>query len=149
MLYGAVLGIHLYAMCTALLLFVAAEFLLLAARRGYRRPARMAFLASRLAGPLTGAGVLAGIVLVVLGGWSLLTPWLVASIALIGALMAVEHTFVRPWAMRGQMGHRGSAVDVKALAADSRAMAGRLAVIALFALIIALMVAKPELNGFA
>lgn len=47
------------------------------------------------------------------------------------------------------MGHRGSAVDVKALAADSRAMAGRLAVIALFALIIALMVAKPELNGFA
>lgn len=111
----------------------------------------MAFLASRLAGPLTGAGVLAGIVLVILGGWSLLTPWLVASIALIVALMAVERKFVRPWAARAQTALLGaiSAVDVKAFAADRRAMAGRLATIALFALIIALMIAKPELNGFA
>ncbi|TIU32011.1 MAG: DUF2269 family protein [Mesorhizobium sp.] len=151
MLYGTVLGIHAYAMCAALLLFVANELLLIPARRGLRGPARLAFFASRFAGLLVGAGVLAGIVLVFLGGWSLLTPWLVVSLALVAALMAVEHKLVRPWATQAQTALRGaiSGKEIKAFAGDKRALFGRLTMIMLFALIVALMTAKPELNPFA
>ncbi|AZO27838.1 hypothetical protein [Mesorhizobium sp. M1B.F.Ca.ET.045.04.1.1] len=151
MLYEIVLGLHAYAMCAALLLFVVNEFLLIPARRGQPGPARMAFFASRFAGLLVGPGVLAGIVLVFLGGWSLLTPWLVASVALVAALMAVEHKLVRPWATQAQTALRGavSAVEVKAFAGDKRALVGRLTMITLFALIVALMTAKPDLNPFA
>ncbi|MBZ9725813.1 hypothetical protein FJ872_11955 [Mesorhizobium sp. B2-5-9] len=151
MLYGIVLGIHTCTLCAALLLFAVNELLLIPARRGQRGPARMAFFASRFAGLLITAGVLAGIVLVFIGGWSLLTPWLVLSFALIAALMAVEHKFVRPWATQAQAALRGavSAVEVKAIASDKRALAGRMAMITLFALIVALMTTKPELNPFA
>lgn len=151
MLYEVVLGIHAYAMCAALLLFVANELLLIPARRGQPGPARMAFFASRFAGPLVGAGVLAGVALVFLGGWSLLTPWLVVSLALVAALVAVEQKLVRPWATQAQtaLGGAASAIEIKAFAGDKRALAGRLAMITLFALIVALMTAKPELNPFA
>ena len=151
MLYEIVLGIHAYAMCAALLLFLANELLLIPARRGQPGPARMAFFASRFAGLLVGAGVLAGVALVVLGGWSLLTPWLVESLALVAALIAVENKLVRPWATQAQAALRGavSAVEVKALAGDKRALVGRLTMITLFALIVALMATKPELNPFA
>ncbi|WP_192253104.1 DUF2269 family protein [Mesorhizobium silamurunense] len=151
MLYGTVLGIHAYAMCAALLLFVANELLLVPARRGQRGPARLAFFASRFAGLLVVAGVLAGIVLVFLGDWSLLTPWLVVSLALIAVLIAVEHKLVRPWAAQAQTALRGaiSGEEIKAFAGDKRALAGRIAMITIFALIVALMTVKPELNPFA
>lgn len=151
MLYGTVLAIHLYAMCGALLLFVANELLLIPARRGRQGSARMAFFASRFSGGLVGAGVLAGIVLTFLGGWSLLTPWLLVSFALIAALMAVERKFVRPWATQAQTALRGGAIsgkEIKAFATDRRALAGRLAMMTLFGLIVALMTVKPELNPF-
>lgn len=111
----------------------------------------MAFFASRFAGLLVGAGVLAGIVLVFLGGWSLLTPWLVVSLALVAALMTVEHRLVRPWATQAQTALRGaiSGKEIKAFAGDKRALIGRLTMIMLFALIVALMTAKPQLNLFA
>jgi hypothetical protein len=151
MLYGTVLAIHAYAMCAALMLFVANELLLIPARRGRPGPARVAFFASRFAGGLVGAGVLAGIVLVFLGGWSLLTPWLLASIALIVVLMTVEHKLVRPWATKAQTALRGAITgkEIRTFAGDKRALAGRMAMITLFALIVALMTVKPELNLFA
>jgi hypothetical protein len=151
MLYGTVLEIHASTMSAALLLFMANELLLIPARRGRRGPARIAFFASRFAGALVGVGVLAGIVLVYLGGWSLLTPWLLASLALIAALMAVERKFVRPWAMRAQTALRGivTGEEIEAFAGDRRALAGRIAMITLFALIVALMTMKPELNPFS
>lgn len=151
MFYGIVLEIHAYAICAALLLFVATELLLALARNGQRGFARMAFLASRFAGVLVSAGVLAGVALFFIGGWSLLTPWLVVSFALIVALMTVEHKFVRPWATQAQTALRGavSGIEIKAFAGDKRAFFGRLAMITLFALIVALMVTKPDLNPFA
>lgn len=111
----------------------------------------MAFFVSRFAGLLMGAGVLAGIVVFFLGGWSLLTPWLVVSFVLIAALMAVERKFVRPWATQAQTTLRGtvSAIEVKKFAGDKGALAGRMTMITLFALIVALMATKPELNLFA
>jgi hypothetical protein len=116
-------------MCAALVLFVAIELLLIAARRGKRGPARVAFLVSRFSGLLVSAGLLAAIVLVFVGGWSLWTPWLVVSVALIAALMAVERKFVRPWATQAQTALRGavSAVEIKAFADDKRALVGRIA----------------------
>lgn len=151
MLYGTVLAIHAYAMCAALFLFVANELLLIPARRGQRGPASMAFFTSRFAGLLVGVGVLAGIAVVYLGGWSLLTPWLLVSFALIAALMTVDSKLVRPWATQAQTALRGavSAVEVKTFAGDRRALFGRLTMIALFALIVALMTTKPELSQFA
>ncbi len=53
----------------------------------------MALHASRFGNLLAGTGVLAGIVLIFAGGWSLLTPWLAISFALIAVLMAVERKF--------------------------------------------------------
>jgi hypothetical protein len=52
MFYPIILGIHSYGMCIALLMLVASELLLVAARRGHATPARVALHASRCAGTL-------------------------------------------------------------------------------------------------
>lgn len=150
MLYGSVVGLHAGAMVVALVLFVAAELLLLAARGGRRGTARMAVLAGRLARALVGVGVLAGIALVFLGGWSILTPWLIASLLLIVALMAVERALVRPWQAQegGVLGDTVSRSQIMTFAGDRRALFGRAAMIGLFLLIAALMSAKPDLLAF-
>ncbi|TPJ99482.1 DUF2269 family protein [Mesorhizobium sp. B2-5-9] len=150
MLYGIVSGLHASAMCAALLVLVANELLLVWARRGQQGPARIAIFANRFAGVLISAGILAGIVVVFLGGWSLLTPWLVASLVLVGLLVALERKLVRPWSMQAQPMLRGaiSATEVKAFAGNKRALVGRIGMIMLFALIVVLMVTKPELNPF-
>ena len=150
MLYPSIVGIHSYAMCAALLLFVASELMLIPARQGQRGAAGIALLASRFGKLLATAGVLAGIVLIFVGRWSLLTPWLVVSIALIAALMAVERKFVRPWEAQAQTALRGTAsgVEIKAFASDKGALVGRVGVITLFALAGALMATKPELKPF-
>ena len=110
----------------------------------------MALHASRFGNLLAGTGVLAGIVLIFAGGWSLLTPWLAISFALIAVLMAVERKFVRPWAALAQTALSGTAtaLQVNAFASDKRALFGRVSVIALLALVAALMATKPELNLF-
>ena len=65
--------------------------------------------------------------------------------------MTVDSKLVRPWATQAQTALRGavSAVEVKTFAGDRRALFGRLTMIALFALIVALMTTKPELSQFA
>lgn len=143
--YQVALWVHVYAMGTALILFLCGELLLVIARGERRLPAKNALLAYRVGGILMAIGVVAGIALVFLGGWSLLTPWLLIALALIGGLLAIERKMVSPWAVQAQTALRTGA-PVRAIATDGRALAGRVMLITLFVLIVALMVTKPEFN---
>lgn len=151
MLYGTVLGIHAAAMGTALTLLLASEFLLLLGRRGTRKPVALAFLSSRIAGPLVMIGIVAGIALVFIGGWSLLTPWLVISLILIAMLVVVEAKFVREWQARAQAALRDAATGpgVEAVVGERRALYGRLAMLTIFALVAVLMTMKADVIPFA
>jgi len=151
MLYGTVLAIHASSLLAALLLFVLGELLLILARRGQSSPARMALLASSSGGLLAGIGVLAGIILVFLGGWSLLTPWLLVSFALIAALMVVERKFVRPWQtrVRSTLSSNASGTQIRVFVSEKTALIGRATVMALFGIVAGLMTMKPVLTLFS
>ncbi|MBD9650650.1 hypothetical protein IB267_20110 [Ensifer sp. ENS09] len=148
-MYAHVVMIHAAAMGTAFLLFAARELLFIAAWRGQAGAAKLALTANRIAGLLTGIGIAGGIGLIVLGAWPLSTPWLLVSFTLIATLMVVESRFVRPWEAQVQPALQGAidTIEVRALLRNKRALCGRLASILLFALIIALMVVKPDLSG--
>jgi hypothetical protein len=151
MLYGTVLGVHAGSLLAALLLFVLGELLLILARRGQSSPARMALLASSSGNLMAGVGVLAGIILVFVGRWSLLTPWLLVSVAPIAALMVVERRFVRPWEARVRSALRSdaSSAQIKTFASEKTALIGRATVMALFAIVAGLMTMKPALSLFS
>lgn len=148
-MYANVVMIHAAAMSTAFLLFAARELLFISAWRGQIGAAKLALTANRIAGLLTGLGVAGGIGLIVLGGWPLSTPWLLMSFTLIAALMIVESRVVRPWEVQVHRALQGTIdkLEGRALLRSRRALGGRLASISLFALIIALMVVKPDLPG--
>jgi hypothetical protein len=145
MLYGTVLAIHACTLVAALLLFVVGELLLILARRGNHSPARMALLASSSGSVMAGIGVLAGIILMFVGGWSPLTPWLLVSFALIAALMVVERKFVRPWEarIRSALSSGASSTQLKAFASEKTAFVGRATLIGLFGIVAGLMTMKP------
>src|SRR5262245_49888037 len=151
MLYGTVLWIHACTLSGALLLFVVRELLLILARLGQSAPARMALFATSSGNVMAGVGVLAGIILVLVGGWSVLTPWLLVSFALIAALMMVGRKFVRPWEarVRSALGSDASSKQIKSIASERTALIGRAAVIALFGIVAGLMTLKPELALFS
>lgn len=148
-MYAHVVMIHAAAMGTAFLLFAARELLFITASRGQIGAAKLALTANRIAGLLTGIGIAGGIGLIVLGGWPLSTPWLLVSFTLIATLMVVESRFVRPWEAQVQPALQGAIdkIEIRALLGNKRALGGRLASILLFALVIALMVVKPDLPG--
>ncbi|WP_156133967.1 hypothetical protein [Ensifer sp. ZNC0028] len=148
-MYAHVVMIHAAAMGTAFLLFAARELLFITASRGQIGAGKLALTANRIAGVLTGIGIAGGIGLIVLGGWPLSTPWLLVSFTLIATLMVVESRFVRPWEAKVQPALQGAidTMEVRALLGNKRALRGRLASILLFALVIALMVVKPDLPG--
>jgi hypothetical protein len=148
MLYPALLLVHASAMAATIALMVLAELLLLAARFGHVGPARTAFGANRVAGVLAAMGIASGIAVLLLGGWPLWTPWLLASLALIAAMFVVERRLVRPWQALSLPILRRAAPGpgIQAVATDARGLLGRMAVIALFAAIGALMLVKPALG---
>ncbi|WP_095778925.1 hypothetical protein [Mesorhizobium sp. WSM3868] len=146
MLYSSILDIHAFGMTAAAVLFMAAEFFLVAGGGGSATMARFAFGASRFGNLLAMLGMLAGIALLYLGGWSLTTPWLLLSFALIAIMMVVSRRFVQPWQAKFQAAVAGGTrAELGALAGDRKALIGRVAVIALFALIAAVMMLKPDL----
>lgn len=142
--------LHACSMCAAIALMVASELLLLAARSGRVWPARTAFRASRVGGALAGVGLVSGIAVLLMGGWPLWTPWLMASLALIAAMVVVERRFVRPWQeLSASVLHRDAAgPGIQAVATDLQGLLGRMGVIALFAAVGVLMVVKPGLGVF-
>lgn len=145
MLYTSVLDIHAFGMTAAFLLFLTGELLLFATGLGAANVARLALGAVRVGNLAVIAGLLAGITLVYLGGWPLTAPWLLLSFALIAALMAVNRRFVEPWQQRFQ--RATTPAERRAIAAEGNARAARLAVVALFAAIGAVMILKPALLG--
>lgn len=146
MLYTGILDIHAFGMTAAFVLFLAGELLLAAGVHGAARPARLALSVSRIGNLFVTIGIVAGLALVYLGGWPLTAPWLLLSFALIAALMVVNRRLVRPWEEKFQAAVAdGTQADLGALAGDRKALVGRLTVIALFALVAAVMIVKPEL----
>jgi uncharacterized membrane protein len=147
MLYGIVLPLHAGAMAAALVSFVVVEVFLLASRQGRRLPARVALLASNAANLMASLGVLGGVALVFIGGWSLLTPWLLASLVLIAVLMGVQRRLVRPWEaeVRTLLESEASSAGIRALATRRTALLGRATVIVLFSAVAGLMAIKPQL----
>jgi hypothetical protein len=145
MLYQTALVVHAGCMLAALLSFAAGELLLIPARRGKRRPAWMALRAGRSGNLLLNVGVLGGIVLVFVGGWRLLTPWLLESFAVIAIALAVRAKLVAPWEAQARSALEGGSpvAAIKAFASQGSALAGRTAVIALFGIVAALMTLKP------
>ncbi len=148
-MYGNIVMIHATAMGTAFLLFAARELLFMCAWRGQIKAAKMALIANKVAGALIGIGIAGGICLIILGGWSLSTPWLLISFALIAILMFVERLCVRPWEAQVLPALRGivDKYEIQTLLGDKRALAGRLTTIMLFTLIITLMTVKPDFTG--
>ncbi|GLQ57202.1 hypothetical protein [Devosia nitrariae] len=94
-MYAGVVTIHATAMTAALALMVLGEVLLIPARLGQLASLRLALLATRAVGVLIPVGLLAGIGVVIVGGWPLLTPWLLCSFAMIGLLIVVDGSMDR------------------------------------------------------
>jgi len=90
-----------------------------------------------------GVGMVAGLVIV--GGWSLLTPWLVVALVLIALMMLVE--YVRPWEQEAKAAPSATVAvgETGPSRNEQRALAGRLTILALFGIVAILMVTKPHL----
>ncbi len=93
-------------------------------------------------------GLLAGIAMVVMAGWSPFAPWLVATYGLL-ALMRGIGRVGKAWRrqLEGALqfdGGSGALVDVRSVLVDRRALLARLAIIVIFFTIIAVMRAKPS-----
>ncbi len=116
-------------------------------RRGHLSHARLGLVAGRVVGVLVAVGVVSGIALVFFGGWSLFTPWLLLSFALIGLLIGVESALVSPWQakVRPALQNGGLSAEADDILGDRRALMGRLTMIVLFALIVATMKTKPDI----
>lgn len=144
MLYASALAVHSSAMGMALLLIAAREPLLFL---GWPGPVKIALHVARVGSLLMAVGVLAGITLVVAGGWHLLTPWLMLSFVLIVAMAVIDSKLVGPWEARVRTVLKGDAQPllIKKVAGDKGALAARLWVIVLFALVAGLMMRKPEI----
>lgn len=137
---------HSGAMSSALVLLVVCEVLLVAARsRGHMRLVSMALKSSKISGYFVLVGLIAGIALVVLGGWSLIAPWLLISFFLIACLIAVESAFISPWQekLKQMIGSDCRTSDLSVLLKSPRAQTSRAAMILIFVLIFVLMTTKP------
>jgi uncharacterized membrane protein len=145
MLHAIALQVHVFAMSGAILLFAASEFLLIPVRR---RSANAALLANRVANLFATIGFLVGIALIYIGGWPLSTPWLLLSFVLFAMLMLIGRRYVQPWlsVAATSLGENVPAAEIKTVVHDRRALFGRISVLAIFALIAVLMVAKPDLG---
>jgi uncharacterized membrane protein SirB2 len=147
--YELILQTHAFALIGAIGCLVVAELLLLAARRDPVRLASAALITRRVGNVLATIGIIAGVALLVVGRWPLVTPWLIASFVLIALLIGVGRGMVQPWETRLKTslgnGH-ATDTDIGPLVGDKGAFLARMIVIGLFALIIGLMTTKPDLS---
>lgn len=152
-LYVVIRSTHVTAMLLTVIFTMAVEPLVLVAARVqsltqvewlYRLSRRL----EQLSQLTTLIGLLAGITMVVMAGWSLFEPWLVATYGLLG-LMSVVGRVGNAWrrqlegALRLDIGG-GVLADVRSVLVDRRALLARLSIIAIFFTIMMLMQEKPS-----
>ncbi len=152
-LYLILRSTHVTAMLLTVVLILAVEPLIWTAARA--RSIGQVELLYRLSRQLeqlsqltTLIGLLAGISMVVMAGWSPFAPWLVTTYGLL-ALMSGVGRVNKEWHRRleGALqldGGGGAQLDVRSVLVDRRALLARLAIIAIFFTIIAVMRAKPS-----
>ena len=152
-LYLIVRSTHVTAMLLTVVLTLATEPLVLTAAH-VRRVRQVEWLyrllrwLQQLSQITTLIGLLAGITMVAMAGWSPLAPWLVATYGLL-VLMSVVGRVGNDWRRRLEGALRidggGAALaDVRSILVDRRALLARLAVIAIFFMIMMLMAEKPS-----
>jgi hypothetical protein len=147
MTYELILMAHTGALIGALACLVGAEFLFLAARSRPASFANPALAVRRIGSVLSAIGIIAGVALLVIGQWPLLTPWLVTSFVLIALLIAVGRRLVEPWEnrLKSSLGAGySSGTGIGPMLGEARPLIGRLIVIGLFFAIIGLMSVKPD-----
>ena len=152
-LYLFVRQTHIVSMMRSIVLAVAAEPLLMTAphlgqvERLVQRY-RHANLLLKAADLTRFLGFLAGIVLVIMGGWSPLAPWLVAAFSLFVLTDVIGRIGTRPWQhqLQGMLAQANGAVvgDLQGRLAQPRAMFARWFILALLLVIMVLMRQKPS-----
>ena len=152
-LYLLVRQTHVLSMVVSLVLAVIAEALLIrAACIGQVEPlARRCHVAERVlkvSDRTRFLGFLAGIALVIIGGWNPLAPWLVAAYGIFILMDVVGRVGTRPWLRQLQwmLAHPNGAAmsDLRRLIAEPRAMLARWSIVALVLVIMVLMRQKPS-----
>lgn len=148
MLYASFLLIHKLIVSAALLLLVLGELLFLLARTGQPLSAKLALRSTHVGKVVVTIGMLAGFVLVFDGGWSPFALWLVASYALVAALMVAERKIVRPWeaSIKDTLRASINKENLASLARNNHALAGRLAQVSALIAVALLMSFKPTLG---
>ena len=152
-LYLLVRQTHVLSMVVSLVLAVIAEAVLLrAARMGQGE--QIAYLSRVAERVLKGSdltrflGFLAGIGLVIIGGWNPFAPWLVAAYGIFILMDVVGRVGTRPWQrqFQGMLAHADGAAmsDLRGLIAEPRAMLARWSIVALLLVVMVLMRQKPS-----
>ncbi len=148
---------HIFAMLLTVGFTIAAEPLFLRAARAQsieqmERRYRLAQRLQQVTKLTMMIGLLAAVALVVIAGWNPLAPWLVATYGLLALMSVIGWIGTGPWQRNLQSVLRpgaGNAVlaEVRRLLVDRRALLARLAVIAIFLVIIGVMQAKPSFGS--
>ena len=152
-LYLLVRQMHILSMVVSLVLAVIAEALLIrAARMGkveqLAHRCRVAERVLKVSDLTRFLGFLAGIALVIIGGWNPLAPWLIVAYGIFILMDVVGRVGTRPWQrqLQGMLAHaNGPAIgDLRGLIAEPQAMLARWSIVALLLVIMVLMRQKPS-----
>jgi plastocyanin len=152
-LYPILKTIHATAMTIAFVMLVLREIMLLsggylqAAPRLYRRSKRIA----KVSEPLAMGGILAGVLTALVGGWNLLTPWLVLAYALIASTFIFGGKFILPWEKRLEALEASpdglTTAAIQPILRERRALFGRWLMIVIILSVMVVMRTKPSFGA--
>ncbi len=146
MTYSVVLSLHVTGILCSTILLVVSEVLLVIGRNGRLKMLGLALSSRRIGDRLLSAALVAGALLLFMGGWSPLTGWMLLSLVLVGVLKLVAARYVRPWELSMEMAmvKDARALPLSVLLAGRRAIFFRLSLVALILIIAGLMICKPQ-----
>jgi plastocyanin len=152
-LYPILKTIHATAMTIAFVMLVVREIMLLsggylqAAPRLYRWSKRIA----KVSEPLALGGLLAGVLTALVGGWDLLTPWLVLAYVLIASTFIFGGKFILPWEKRLEALEASpdglTTAAIQPILRERGAMFGRWLMIVIILSVMVVMRTKPSFDA--